>query len=335
MNPGEVFEHLSDGRYAFRVDHHTINDYNTCEQYFNFRHVPDSSGKVWSTKGVSFKISVGSWWSSVMEALYREMSLKNLPDEKTLFRFVNDCWAHHQMDVYQTLDPKNYDKFGGIDGAREMALKYYLAFAKQHFQSWTIIGAELGFGMKNEILLSKPDDDVVVYYTGRPDLMLVDNVQHMAMPLDFKTKDTVPSNTSVIWKPHPQTAGYIWSLNELIKDRTDLKPCTKCIIMVCGRFRPTDKPRDGIIKPRFMPVYVNYDQYELEEWRRGVVEKCRRLRDSIVNNFWPKRESACHLYYHGCAFRRVCSITPAMREATLSADFIKSDPWTPYEPEED
>jgi hypothetical protein len=165
----------------------------------------------------------------------------------------------------------------------------------------------------------------------------------MVMPLDFKTKDAVPSNASVQYKPHPQTAGYIYAVSKMLEEAYKLgstesnnppKAPTKCIIMVCARFRPTDKPRSGVRAPRFLPVYPNYSDAEIEEWRRSVMEKCRRLRESIERNYFPPRESACHLFYHGCMFRRACSVPPNVREATLRSDFVKIAPWIPYDVED-
>jgi hypothetical protein len=347
----QFYEILPDGRYKFRVDHHTINDYNTCDRYFSYRHLPDANGQVWGGKTLSMKIALGSWWSSTMEMFYNEMAYGALPSEHHIYKFASDAWATHDMDKYKTQDQKSleiYEKFGGPDGARLMALEYYHAFASAHYTQWQVIGAELGFGWKDELPLGE-DDKVVVYYGGKPDLVILDRAQNMIMPLDFKTKDSVPGNVSVMFKPHPQTAGYIFAVSKLlaqlqayaqVKADTAAPPTqprspTKCIIMMCARFRPTDKPRSGVRAPRFVPVYPNYADAEIEEWRQSVMEKCRRLRDSIERSVWTPRESACHLFYNGCQFRRVCSVPAATREAALRSDFIKIDPWRPYDVDED
>jgi hypothetical protein len=278
--------------------------------------------------------------------LYNEMSHNVLPDDNMMYKFASDAWREHKIDDYKNSQPDVYDKFGGPDGGRLMALEYHEAFAKQHYTQWQIIGAELGFGWRDELPLGE-DDKVVVYYGGKPDLVILDRSQNMIMPLDFKTKDAVPGNASVQYKPHPQTAGYIFAVSQLLdcikkiqqidgnRIIPDVRPPTKCIIMVCARFRPTDKPRTGVRSPRFLPVYPNYIADEIEEWRLGIMEKCRRLRDSIERSVWTPRESACHLFYHGCQFRRVCSVPANIREASLRSDFVKIEPWTPYSVDED
>jgi hypothetical protein len=290
------------------------------------------------------KIALGSWWSSTMESFYHEMQF-SLPSDQTMLRLAAEAWVEHKMDDYANTDPEVYDKFGGKPGCLLMAQEYYEAFAVQHHSQWHIVGAELGFGWRDEMPLGE-DDKVVVYYGGKPDLVIIDKAQNMVMPLDFKTKDAVPGNASLKYKPHPQTAGYIFAVGKMIEqlrvsgefNATAFslpKAPTKCVIMVCARYRPTDKPRSGVRAPRFLPIYPNYDASEIEEWRQSVMEKCRRLRDSIERSVWTPRESACHLFYHGCAFRRVCSMPANVREAVLEADFVKVDPWSPYQPEED
>lgn len=345
MQPTQFHEILPDGRYRFRVDHHTINDFNTCDRYFSFRHMGDTAGNVWGSKTLNIKIALGSWWSSTMESFYHEMVFGTLPTDHQVYKFASDAWQEHDMERYKTSDPEVFTKFGGLDGARLMALEYHEAFAKQHFAQWQIIGAELGFGWKDELPLGE-DDKVVVYYGGKPDLVILDRSQNMIMPLDFKTKDSVPGNSNVMFKPHPQTAGYIFAVSKMLEQQIQNlerthgnpyclpKPPTKCIIMMCARFRPTDKPRNGVRAPRFLPIYPQYTEAEIEEWRQSVMEKCRRLRDSIERSVWTPRESACHLFYHGCQFRRVCSQPANIRESILRSDFVKIAPWTPYDVED-
>jgi len=341
------YEILPDGRYRFRVDNLLINDFNTCDRYFMFRHmgqrIADSEAPVvWASKTLNIKIALGQWWSSVMERTYDQMARGSLPTEHHMWRFATDAWQDDSMEAFAKSDPEVFEKFGGVDGARAMALEYWEAFVRQHWNSWRILGSELGFGWRTddqgrpEMYLGE-DDKVVVYYGGKPDLELVDMAQNMLMPLDHKTKDQIDSSVASSFKPHPQTAGYIWATREMLKHMENVegvKPPTKCVIMVAARFRPTDKPRKGVRKPRFMPVYPSYSEAEIEEWRVSVVEKCRRLRDAIERNVWIPRESACHLFYHGCMFLRVCSTPPNMREHILQADFQRVAPWQPYDVEE-
>jgi hypothetical protein len=264
-----------------------------------------------------------------------------MPSDINVWRFAKENWDLHEMEKYKN-DPgylKVYDKFGGEAGARIMAMEYHLAFGAQHFNDWQVLGPEMGFGWNEEVLLGE-DDRVVVYYGGKPDLTVLVRSQNMIIPLDFKTKDYVPSDSQLQYKPHPQTAGYIYSIAHLMRTASanevskfpDTFPPTKCIIFVCARFK-AEKPRNGA-KPRFVPVFVQYSDAELEEWRLSVIEKCRRLRDNLERDYFPPRESQCHVYTGGCPFRRVCSAPPNVRLAILNADFVKMQPWIPYTEED-
>lgn len=343
MEPHQFYETLPDGRWKFRVDHHLLDDFNTCDRLFQFRHMPDPAGLVWATKGVSVKVAIGSWWATFCERYYDQFRLGQLPTEANIVEIVADAWTEHEMERYRNGtegDKENFEKFGGAEGALQMAVEYHRAFGEQHFRDWQVVATELGFGLKDEIKLGE-DLHVVVYYTGRPDLVVLDRAQQMVMPLDFKTKDLVPWNAPSIVKPLPQLCGYIFATRKLMRDcfvgtmnGSGAKLPTKCIVMFCARLKPSDKPRDGVKKPRFLPVYANYSLEELEEWRLGVIEKCRRLRSAIERAVFLPRESACHLYA-GCMFRRVCSMSANVRPAMLQADFVKQAPWQPYELQED
>lgn len=336
MQPEKFYEILPDGRYRFRVDHHIINDYNTCDRYFQFRHIGDSAGLVWGGKTLKLKIALGSWWSSTMELLYHEMSHGTFPSEHHVFKFASDAWLEHKIEDFKNSEPEVFDKFGGLDGGRLMALEYYNEYAKAHFSNWKIVGPELGFGWHDELYLGE-DDKVVVYYGGKPDLTIIDLASNMLLPLDHKTKDSIPYDVTSMFKPHPQTAGYIFALRELLHKTAnlgDVKPPNRCIIMVAARLRPTEKPRSGVRRPRFVPVYPSYSLAEIEEWRTSVVWKCRKLRESIEEDFFPPRESACHTYNNGCMFRRVCSTPANSRDMILKADFVKINPWVPYHVED-
>lgn len=352
---------MSDGRYHFRFDHHLINNFNTCDRYFKFKHIPDTDdGMVWTGRGWSSAIQVGIWWSRVMELFYREMSFGDVPTASAMQKFAADAWtqktcrqcrldedehqpmtADHPFDPismavdFPKHDPDYYDKFKGGDGALLMALEYYESFAELDHRNWTIIGAEKGFGLKGEVLIGE-DHELKVEYTGRPDLVILENASSKVLPLDHKTKDAIPGNADRLFKPHPQTAGYIFACNRMAQDLgLSTKATDKCFIRLAARLRPTDKPRDGVKKPRFKNIYPVYSESELLEWQHDIMAKARRLRYAIINDEFIPRESACHLFYHGCQFRGVCSSPPETRNLVLKSNFTKIKAWSPYNLEDE
>ena len=350
---------LPDGRYHFRFDHHLINNFNTCDRYFKFKHIPDSDdGMVWTGRGWSSAIQVGIWWSNLMELFYREMSFGEFPTSNSMQKFAADTWTkrtckecRRDADEHDGLDhpfdgqsmnvdfvkndPDYYDKFKGADGALLMALEYYNAFAAIDYKDWTIIGAEKGFGLKGEVVVGE-DDTVKVEYTGRPDLVVLENSSQKVLPLDHKTKDSIPGNADRLFKPHPQTAGYIFACNRMAHDLgLSTQATDKCIVRMAARIRPTDKPRDGVRKPRFKNIYPVYTASELAEWQRDIMAKARRLRTAIEKDEFIPRESACHLFYNGCQFRGVCSTAPESRGLVLKSNFTKIKAWSPYNLEDE
>jgi len=351
---GHFFEVLPDGRYHFRFDHHLINDFNTCDRYFMFRHMPsavvDGTPKVYRPKvGDKFKTSCGSWWSRVMELFYHEMSHLErgiAPGFQLMQKFASDAWQDLDMERFASLPPddkqrQNFDAFGGATGALQMALEYYQSYALADASAWKIISTEKGFGLRDEVFLGE-DDKVIVHYMGKPDMVVYDYASSEIVPLDFKTKDRIQSNVNSLWKPHPQTTGYIVAINDIIDQIQSptlgvsiKRPTTRCFIRLCARLRPTDKPRNGVRAPRFVTCYPNYSLEELEEWKKTILAKARRLRLAIESNEFIPRESACHLFYNGCDFRRVCSLSPSVRHVALKADFVQVEPWKPYEVDDD
>src|SRR5690349_3242237 len=95
-------EWLPDGRIKLRVDHHLINGFNTCERYFKFRHVD-----LWRPRGFGKALSIGSWWSRVMELFYREMSFGTLPSIEIMLKFAAEAWKEFEME--KNLTPKDLD----------------------------------------------------------------------------------------------------------------------------------------------------------------------------------------------------------------------------------
>jgi hypothetical protein len=148
----------------------------------------DQNGLVWGGKTLNLKIALGSWWSTTMESFYNDMSYGVLPTEHHMYKFASDAWLSHKMEEYKNTDSEVFDKFGGLDGARLMALEYYQAFATQHFTNWRVIGTELGFGWKDELPLGE-DDKVVVFYGGKPDLVILDHSQQLVSAIQTASTD--------------------------------------------------------------------------------------------------------------------------------------------------
>lgn len=288
-------------------------------------------------------MTIGGWWSLAMEYFYTAIKLEQIHADKLNPIVVNQevalscaarAWAELKMDEWEAKDPKRFTKFGGKNGALVMMNRYWDAQGQIDKNIWQIVAVEQGFGRKRECKIAE-NEYIVVYYIGKPDLVVYAKTEETLIPIDHKTIDYVRWDTQVKYKPHAQTAGYIFICNELARQLGYEKPVTRCIINVAARAEPTDNPRDGgKPKPRFTRVFPSYSVEELAEWKNETLEKAERLRRCIERNYWPKRESACHLYA-GCDYRRVDSLPPGARELAIKADYVQIEPWVPYEVEEE
>jgi hypothetical protein len=322
MSPTQFYELREDGKMVFRIDNHRLNTFGSCGQLFEYAHMRNYRSK---RRGAA--LSIGGWWSRVMELFYREMSYGSLPSPDLMFKFAADAWIEEGM---ATADLKKFDQ----EQALLMVTDYFYKFGESDFRNWKIIGTETGFGMNNEVCIGE-DANVVVYYVGKPDLIVYEYASDKVIICDHKTTDYIKSDSLIKYKPHPQTAGYVVVARYLAQHvgyptsaLTD-----RCIINIASRNPPAERPKDGVKKPRFIRATPNYSQAELDEWRQQILWKCADIKRAIVNNQWIRRENSCHLY-GGCAFRGVCSVAPNARNIVLTADFTTSDPWVPYSTEE-
>lgn len=73
---------------------------------------------------------------------------------------------------------------------------------------------------------------------------------------------------------------------------------------------------------------------QLEEWVTDLSRWLAMAEWYAEHNYWPQNDTACDKY-GGCAFRKVCSKSPSVREIYLKSDFIKlpeEERWNPLKP---
>lgn len=335
-------------RLAFYVDNHLIQTFMWCQRKFQLQHILRQRLK--GPGGMA--MSIGGWWSAVLEDFYNQIKTVQLVNSigapqdalasanalvgryPTFAEFVEAAakrWREAKMDELAVARPKAYKEFGGAAGAALMATQYYDGQGKLDFNGWKIVGAEKGFGQRGEVLLYE-DSDIVVYYMGKPDLVVIDNCGRGELqPVEHKTIHRIPKNIQVKYKPHPQIMGYVYSLDSIAKSLGYDKRVDRCIVNVAARALPAEKPRDGVKKPRFVRVFPHYSESELLEWRDNTVKKVRLLHKSLINDSWVWNEgpNTCHLY-GGCEYRGIDARPAGMREMVMKSDYITIEPWTPY-----
>lgn len=344
---GEFYRVLPDGRYEFFLDHQLINSFNTCERLFQLQHLEHLR-----IKGPKRAVlTIGSWWSNVMEDFYNSTMTKHTT-KADIAIFAAQQWVKMEMNKMREHDPKRYDKFampfGYADlihlapelanavqevkdlvpvGPLLMVCRYFDTYGEVDQRSWKVISAEKGFGLLGEVSIGE-NDSVVVNYVGKPDLVIYEKSSNTLFPLDHKTSEYLPYDAQVKYKPHAQTAGYIFAIKTLAAQLGYTQPVDRCIINVCSRQESKEA------KPRFVRVYVSYTEAELKEWQLGILAKATRLRHCLEKNEWIWRESACH-YYGGCEYRGLDSVPPSARPIIIQSSYQQVPAWEPYKIEED
>jgi hypothetical protein len=322
-----------DGRLHFSVDSSMLTSFSKCPTLFRYQYV-----QLQRRKGMPGAMSIGGWWSKVLELFYTNMQSRQKSNagyvtRSEMMAFAASAWQSCNMEAMKLQNAKAYDAFGGPLGAAAMASEYYDRIGGIDNTNLKIISSEAGFGLRGEMVLFE-DNEIVIHYIGKPDLTVYDSASKVLAPLDHKTVDRIKSDIQRKYKPHGQTCGYIWAIGKLAKSLGFDIPVDRCIINIAARLPPAEKPKDGKPKPRFTRVYPTYSPDEIEEWRLSVLSKVRAIRNAILTDSWYMSDSSCHLY-GGCDFRLVDSVAPANRDIVLRSDYVTVEPWVPYEVEDE
>ncbi len=81
---------------------------------------------------------------------------------------------------------------------------------------------------------------------------------------------------------------------------------------------------------RFSRGFTFRTESQTEEWLANTREWLVLAEQYAVAGFWPMNDRSCH-QYGGCAFRKVCSKSPEVRQKFLESDFYKRG-WNPLTP---
>jgi PD-(D/E)XK nuclease superfamily len=322
------YEILPDGRTLFFVDASLLKSFSHCERYFYLKHVKNLRPKGYATVK-PFPMAIGSWWSDVMEMFYNRLRENVEITTQDILDFTTLGWAKNQLDVSALSEPDKFELFGDIAGAALMLQDYYNSQYLIDKHNWKIIAVEEGFGLNKEVFLGE-SSRVVVYWIGKPDLVVVENER--LTPVDHKTVSRIDGFTTTRYKPSTQMPGYVYSCEVIAKSLGYRVTVDRCVVNICSRTRPAEKPRTGSRRPRFIRAYPNFNREEIEEWRRNVVAKCERIAHCLRTNEWAWSETSCdNFYMRPCDFKKLDSTTPSARDIVLMADFMEGKPWQPYQ----
>lgn len=327
--PRPLYDVLPDGRWDFYIDHSTLKDFMTCEQYFKYRHVDLIKAR--GTGG--FAMNVGSWWSLALEKIYLHIQEFGHISLAECQMMGAAAWKELSMSEVEKGDPKNFQSWGSHFGAIVMMDGFYESHIKNDIKKYKIISAESGFGLKGEVLVGS-NKSVVVHWVGKPDLTVLDG--RRLSPFDHKSVTRIDGDIHGKYKPHPQIAGYCYA-TRVLANQTGLDVTVdRVIINVCARQTPSQKPRDGRIKPRFIRVTVAFTDDEIEEWRVNTINKVTRLREAIEHNTYTWNENQCsYMFFKPCPYRGIDSNPPASRPIIIKSNYDIVDRWVPYQVEDE
>lgn len=324
------FIRLRDGesRVDMFVDSSMLRLFSDCERKFHFRYI---RGLV--PKGRPFAMNIGAWWSKVTEHYYKLLA-EGMLNKAKLLDFALHTWVEDKMDDLAITSPSSYKRFvgscthGGAGAALLMASEYFEQYAEYDTNHWQVVAVEAGFGLRGEAIVGETRD-FVLHWVGKPDLFVIEDSRWLK-PVDQKTKDRIVPKLQHCWKPHHQTAGYITIGQQLVKQLGFDNTVDRCVINITARSAPSDKPRDGVKKPRFLRVLPHYSQDELAEWRSETMKLAQRLYNAILTNQWLWNLETCHLYA-GCGYRPIDAVTSTARDIVEKANYVHVEPWIPYQ----
>jgi hypothetical protein len=325
--PRPLYTILPDGRWQFFIDHSTLKDFMMCEEYFEYRHValikPRGKGSV--------SMNVGSWWSRTLENIYTYIQQHGDISLSQCQLISADAWNELRMNDLK--DQKQFKDFGGHNGAIVMIDDYYTAHITDDIRRLKIISAESGFGLKGEIPIGS-NNMVVVYWVGKPDLVILDG--RRLCPFDHKSVSRIDGDIHGRYKPHPQIAGYIFATRLLAQQAKLDVTVDRAIVNVCSRKAPSENPRDGKKRPRFVRTLVSYNEYELREWQLQTLDKVTRMRHAIEHGDFLWNENMCsNMYFKPCPYRALCSQPENVRPVIIQGNYDRAERWIPYQVDEE
>jgi PD-(D/E)XK nuclease superfamily len=328
--PFKFYNLRPDGKYEFFVDATLLKNFSMCERYFYLHSVEN-----WRPKGIAsgvkpFPMAIGCWWSDVMEMFYNHLRDKKEIVPSNIQDMALVAWHNNQLDACQAANPDQFSSFGDVAGSVLMLNEYYNSQYLIDQRNWKVISVEEGFGLNKEVFLGETDH-VTVYWIGKPDLVVVENER--LTPVDHKTVSRVDGTTTNRYKPSSQMPGYIHSCEIIAKSLGYDVRCDRCVVNICSRSRPAEKPRSGgQRRPRFIRAYPNFNRDEIAEWKRQVVLKCERIAYCLETGQWLWSETSCdNFYMRPCDYKKLDSSVPNARDIILAADFVKTEPWVPYQ----
>lgn len=161
---------------------------------------------------------------------------------------------------------------------------------------------------KNFIITISPE----VLYQGILDLIVLWAMSGMVVTMDHKTTSAI-YNFGAKFTPGHQMTGYILGTKTFMDDVAD-EACINAIM--------TAMRKDGI-KPDDFQRFPNVHRTdeELGEFMNNTVATVERMNHDLNRGYFPMHTASCN-DFGGCAYKMVCSASPANRDTILKNMFV-------------
>lgn len=167
-------------------------------------------------------------------------------------------------------------------------------------EDWIIEGVEEPFAV-----LLYEDDNCRIIFRGKSDL-LIKTRQGVPVVVDHK----VVSQNRLISGRQNQGLGYCHAFN-----RKDF------IVNSIGKQKDESK--------RFKRVYINYDKYQIEEWKENTILKGLEVISYHQSGIFPVNYTGCNFHGKLCTFHAVCDTTRDNWEYKLNSAYRQVEDYDP------
>lgn len=296
---------LSGTHIQFAWDSTSLGWLKTCPRMYQYYMIEG-----WKPKGTGLHLIFGQWYHSALE-LYDKLRQKQ--DHASALRAVV-----HDLLKWTWIDGKPWDSGDGNKN-RETLVRTIIWYLEQfeNDPARTVIlsggkpAVELSFRMELDYGPAAHQPYVLCGHLDR-----LTSFQDAYYVMDRKTtKSTLGQYYYDQYDPDNQMTLYT------IAAKVIYNTPVKGVII--------DAAQIAVGFSRFGRGFTYRTEEQLDEWLDNARVWFRQAEAYAREGFWPMNDKACH-NYGGCAFRKVCSKTPSMRQRFLESDFDKK-PWNPLE----
>lgn len=347
----ERYPHLfswneSEGCLELYADNHVLSTLRVCEAKFVEEVLnclsPKGGNRHWS-------LEFGQLLHEGLDIFYKSFKeTKSAPDFNVFLKEMARRWDIYDMEYYRPDpnvlvskikgDQKKYYILGGRTegkaGFLALLTEYYAFYMNQRLR---VVDTEVSFGRNKEVFLGEIWIELVsdsywygrfkvkVYLSGRIDL-LVDNGYKIG-PVDHKSTIKFDGYESNDFDPHDGISGYIYAINDILKNRFPENPHKICNT---GWIHHISISQDT---PRFKPTYISKTNEQLEAYRLRQLRTSKRLVELALGEPADWNTQACNnIYNTSCPLKELHRQPPIQRENTIKQFYEIREAWNPANP---